>query len=156
MTCHYKSHLNIGTELRGTAILVKRGITVTEIKRLPSGRGMAIKFQNTRIINIYAPSGAERKNKREKFYTTDIIPLLPPAGVDKIMGGDFNCVLQQADATGQPTFSRALDALVRGLQFVDAWDQQARPLFTHYKTMGATRSDRFYVTRNLSARKTGV
>jgi hypothetical protein len=45
--CHYTSHLNIGTELRGTAILVKHGIMVTKVKRQPSGRGMAAKFRNT-------------------------------------------------------------------------------------------------------------
>jgi hypothetical protein len=154
--CHYTSYMNIGTELRGTAILVKQGIMVSEVKRLPSGRGMAAKFRNTWIINIYAPSGAERKNERETFYTTDILHLLPPPGGDMILGGDFNCVLLREDATGQPMLSRALDILVRGLQLVDAWDQKARPIFTHYTTLGATRIDRFYVTRTLSERKTGV
>jgi hypothetical protein len=63
-----------------------------------------------------------------------------------ILGGDFNGVLLRADATGQPMLSRALDALVRGLQLVDVWDQNARPIFTHYTTMGATRIDRLYIT----------
>jgi exonuclease III len=56
----YKPYLNTGTDQRGTAILTKNGITITNVKRLPSGRGIAALFQRTWIINEYAPSGADR------------------------------------------------------------------------------------------------
>jgi hypothetical protein len=36
---HYTAYINFGIELRGTAILTKHGITLTNIKRLPCGRG---------------------------------------------------------------------------------------------------------------------
>jgi hypothetical protein len=48
---HYKSYLNTGTDQRGTAMLTKNGITKTNVKRLPSGRGIAALFQRTWIIN---------------------------------------------------------------------------------------------------------
>jgi exonuclease III len=74
---NYTSYLNIRTHQRGTAIPIKNGITIANVKRLPSGRGIAALFQGTRIINVYAPSGAEKRDARERFYTTDITPLLP-------------------------------------------------------------------------------
>ena len=52
---------NIGTDGRGTAILAKSGINLTDVKRLPSGRGIAASFFGTKTVNIYAPSGAEEK-----------------------------------------------------------------------------------------------
>ena len=59
--CNYTVFDNIGTDGRGTAILAKPGINLTEVKRLPSGRGIAASFFGTKIVNIYAPSGAEKK-----------------------------------------------------------------------------------------------
>jgi hypothetical protein len=59
-TQHYKSYLNIGTDQCGTAILIKNGITITNVKRLPSGKGIPALFQRTWIIHAYAPSGVEK------------------------------------------------------------------------------------------------
>ena len=58
---NYIVHCNIGTEGRGTAILSKTGINLTDVMRLPSGRGIVAHISGTRIVNIYAPSGAEKK-----------------------------------------------------------------------------------------------
>jgi exonuclease III len=43
LTHRYTQHINVGTEKRGTAILVKDGIMLTEIRCLPSGRGITAK-----------------------------------------------------------------------------------------------------------------
>ena len=43
----YTAHINQGTEGRGTAILTKEGLSISNIKRLPSGRGMAAIFNGT-------------------------------------------------------------------------------------------------------------
>jgi hypothetical protein len=53
--------MNEGTDRRGTAILAKEGIPITDIKRIPSGREMAAMFNGTWLINICGPSGAEKK-----------------------------------------------------------------------------------------------
>jgi exonuclease III len=37
----YTAYINEGIEKRGTAILVREGLSLTDIKRLPSGRGIA-------------------------------------------------------------------------------------------------------------------
>jgi exonuclease III len=127
------------------------------VKRLPSGRGIAALFQGTWIIKVYAPSGAEKRDARERFYTTDIMPLLPLTRSKVILVGDFNCILTQADATGRKNFNRALDTLVRGLALIDTWDHTTtRPIFTHYAPMGASRIDRTYISENIKSKKTGI
>jgi exonuclease III len=74
---NYETYLNIGSNMRGTAILVKYGIEVGDVKRLATGRGMAAHILNKWFINVYAPSGTEKKAERERFYTTDMATLLP-------------------------------------------------------------------------------
>jgi exonuclease III len=66
----YTKHINLGVEKRGIGILAKEGINPTDIRRLPSGRGMATNFHGTCLINLYAPLGAEKKQERESFYNT--------------------------------------------------------------------------------------
>jgi exonuclease III len=41
----YTSRINVGTNLRGTAILTRTGLVVDEVRRLPTGRGIAINIQ---------------------------------------------------------------------------------------------------------------
>ena len=61
MIGNYTAHINIGTDGGGTAILVKEGITLTNNQRIPSGREIAATLHGIRIVNIYAPSGSEKK-----------------------------------------------------------------------------------------------
>jgi endonuclease/exonuclease/phosphatase family metal-dependent hydrolase len=154
MTHNTTQHMNIGTELHSTAILTKHGITQTNIKRLPCGRGIAGLFQNTWIINVYAPSGAEKRDARECFYTTDIISLLPLTRQAIILAGDFNCVLRQIGATGRKNVSKALDILVSGLKPHDAYGHiKTNPIFTHCTTTGASRIDRNYISENIHSNR---
>jgi exonuclease III len=62
---NYTAHLNTGAEGRGKAILVKDDCKLSNIRYMPSGRGMTFNFSGVRIVNIYAPSGAERRRERE-------------------------------------------------------------------------------------------
>ena len=66
---NYTKHINIGTEHRGTAILVKDGIQINNIICLPSGRGIAGVLEGIHMIKIYAPSGAAKKEERKPFTT---------------------------------------------------------------------------------------
>jgi len=75
----YSAHINEGIEKRGTSILMKEGISVNNIKKLPSGRGIHGLFEDTWIINVYAPSGAEKRQERENFFTNELAYLLPKA-----------------------------------------------------------------------------
>jgi len=64
--------MNIGTDKRGTAILAKHGLALSNIQRLLSGRGMSASFRGILIVNIYAPSAAEKRQEREAFYNTEV------------------------------------------------------------------------------------
>ena len=72
---NYNAHIKQGTEGRGTPILTKAELTVTNTKHLPSGRGIASIMNETRIINIYAPSGAEKRADRKILHQR---PTAPP------------------------------------------------------------------------------
>jgi exonuclease III len=50
----YTDHINIGTEGRGTAIIMKAELTARNVIRSPTGRGIALEFNRVWIINVYA------------------------------------------------------------------------------------------------------
>jgi exonuclease III len=47
----YTVHMNLGSEGRGHSI-TKDGLDISNIKRLPSGRGIAAAFNGTWIVNV--------------------------------------------------------------------------------------------------------
>jgi len=143
----YNTHLNIGASLRGTAILAKSTLHLTNITTLPSGRAIAVDSKGIRLINVYEPSGKARRTDREQFYTTELSYLFHDGPTDLLIGGDFNCVLHPGDSTEQFQPNMALTQMIRGLELHDAWNQNpARPTDTYYSSHGATRLDRFYIT----------
>jgi len=97
----YTVHVNIGTDRCGTAVLAKDGLTLSNIQRLPSGRGMSASFRGIFIVNIYAPSGAEKRQERDGFYNTEVVHLIPSSSTAMVLAGDFNCVITKDDCTGQ-------------------------------------------------------
>jgi hypothetical protein len=57
----FVAHTNIGTTGRGTAILTRDHIQLTNIVCLTTGRGMAAVLYKVTLVNVYAPSCAERQ-----------------------------------------------------------------------------------------------
>ena len=151
----YTVHMNIGTDRRGTAVLAKDGLALLNVQRLPSGRRMSASFHGIFIVNIYAPSGAERRQEREAFYNTEVVQLIPSSSTAMRLAGDFNCVITNDDCTGQRNYSRTLARLIHGL--VDVWETTpTRTAYTHYTATGASRIDRIYVTHDLRRRQQGA
>ena len=101
----FTAYTNIGTTGRGTAILTRDHIQLTNIVCLPTGRGMAAQSQNVTTVNIYAPSGTERRRDREDFFSNELPYLLRDIPPSLLVGGDFNSVLANMDATGHPNYS---------------------------------------------------
>jgi exonuclease III len=95
----YATHLNIGTSMRGTAILARNEITLTNIIKVPSGRNMAATYNGLLIINVYFPSGTARRTDRESFYTSEQTCVPQAESHNVILGGDFNCVMHPVDTT---------------------------------------------------------
>ena len=153
----YNAIVNECTDKRGTAILAKTGLHLQNIKRIPSGRGITAVFQGIWKINIYAPSGAEKRVERECFFNNDVTVLISTDSADVIIAGDFNCVISLADCTGKPTTSRALVTLIKGMVSV-MYGKRTR---THHPTHitpydGASRINRIYITDPLKRRKQGA
>jgi exonuclease III len=87
-------------------------ITITNITRLASGRGIAAEYRGIWLVNVYAPSGTAKRQVRERFYNDELPYLLRVSPSNMIIGGDFNCLLNQTDSTGHFNCSKALDRLV--------------------------------------------
>jgi exonuclease III len=97
------------------------------------GRGISDLFNETRIINIYAPSGSEKKREREEFYTDHVARLPTHSGENMVLAGDFNCVLTPSDCTGSLNISQSIGRLVTGLDLVGVWNMnEVRKIDTHY------------------------
>jgi exonuclease III len=79
--------------------LIEERLTISNRTRLPSGRGIAVLFQGTYIINVYAHSGAEKRGEREDFFTIEVPKLLSKTPTDIVLAGDFNCILENNDST---------------------------------------------------------
>jgi exonuclease III len=54
----YTTYVNVGTEMRGTAFVMRNTIKLENINKLPSGRGMTAKFRGITLINIQDVPGA--------------------------------------------------------------------------------------------------
>jgi exonuclease III len=152
----YATYYNIGSTQRGTAIVARDNIVLNSITKIPSGRAIAAKFQDTWIINVYAPSGAVKRDERERFFNVDLTYLLRTETDKIIIGGDFNCVLNKTDITGQYNHSRTLELLTTGLALRDAWENKSTKAYTHYSPTGASRLDRFYISHPLYKNKSSI
>ena len=82
----YETHHNIGTSMRVTAILTKRGITLTNITKIPSERAITAEYRGTLLVNVSAPSGTAKRNEREHFYNTELPYLLRTTLARMILG----------------------------------------------------------------------
>jgi len=102
----YHTITNIGTSLRGTAILHKLNIKLHRVERLPTGRGISVYLGGACIVNTYVPSGTARRTEMEEFFNEGIIGLLHTSPTNLLLAGDFNCLLNSSDSTGQRTCIR--------------------------------------------------
>ena len=59
--------------MRGTAFMTRKELQVTNITKLPSGRGIVTDCGGITLLNIYAPSGTARSVERENFFNTKLV-----------------------------------------------------------------------------------
>jgi exonuclease III len=152
----YATYLNIGADIRGTAIMARHDFPLTDVTSLPTGRAIAANHGGLRLINVYAPAGTARLADREHFFNSELPTLLYAAAPSMLIGGDFISVPQAADTTGPFTSSRALSEIVQGLTLRCLEPGSTATTFTHYSPSGATRIDHFYLTQDFLGRKTGI
>ena len=139
----------------GTASLVSSDLQTSNIKFDSEGRMITFDVENATFANVYLPSGnnQEMKNSREN-YAAKIIPELLINSKDVgVIGGDWNCIVCEKDATKNAAqkMSKSLKRLVKNF----CWNDSFRTLnpcsqaFSRYYESdqfgdGATRIDRQY------------
>ena len=143
---------NVGEKLRGTAIIYRKQLVPTEIEQSPCGRITSLTLNKIRIINIYAPSGSNKKSERNLFFTHDLLYYLRHTHLPTLLAGDFNCVLEGKDQSSTPSnFCKSLFNVCKELNLTDAW-RYVHPNeveFSFFRSSSASRLDRFYVSSHL-------
>ena len=116
-------------------------------------------------VNIYAPSGSEKKHDRNVFFGQDIFGALTlhHEAAWVIGGRHFNCVLGSVDVEGGVGFSQkfcpSLKDLVRTSSLSDVFrlENPRAEEFTFFRAGKApSRLDRFYISSGLVSVVTGV
>jgi hypothetical protein len=142
--------------MRGTAIVAPNDIALTNINKFPSGREFAAEYKGLYIANIYIPSGRARRTEREKFYNADLPLLLQTGHGELIVRGEFNCVTDPTDTTGNFHASMALLEMIRG-SILPIRERKTRP--DPYKDTTLLRAPvelTIYISRGMTTRKTGI
>jgi hypothetical protein len=94
---------------------------------------------------------------KQKFFKSEVICVLLHLLQKYIIGDDFNCVLYTYDCTGDFNPCKALEALVKNLDIVDAWwNTPDRRAYTYYAVKVASTVGRLDINRNLSKQKVGT
>lgn len=149
----FEETVNLGPRRRGTAILHRSGLQLSDVTQLPSGRAISARLGDVTVLNVYAPTGSRGRRERDTFFTADLAPLLASAGGRFVWGGDFNAVLSGAQTTGTAYPCQTLKKIVSEAGLTDAWEK-LRPGergFTYVAPQGAcaSRLDRFYISTQI-------
>ena len=88
----------------GTSTLVKNELTFENVKCDTSGRAIVFDIGGITLGNFYGHSGTDAKSKsnRENFCSEVVPQLLTNTRQAGFIGGDWNCILDKADATAHP------------------------------------------------------
>ena len=108
----YDVYHNIGSHNRGTAIVARGDIVLKNINKVPSGRAIAAEYEGLHFVHTYAPSGTAKRAKREHFHNAEVPKLLQTGHGELIIGGNFNCVTDPDDTSGNFYTSRALVEMI--------------------------------------------
>ena len=138
----------------GTGIMWHSSIPVTQVIPLYPCRMQVAMLGVYPLVNIYVPAGNNRAIERRQFFTENLFGLL--AGYEDIlpiMGGDWNCVIENIDLQSERYFqdrkSRDLENIVRHFNYLDCFRylHGRKREFTWDGRQGASASrlDRFYI-----------
>ena len=163
----FKAEVNIDADQPtrpGTALVWKKSLPVTDVFTLVMCRAQVALLGPYMLLNIYAPSGSDKKFERATFFGQDVFRALRlQPGASWIVGGDWNCVLKTMDIEGgvgfAQKFSPALKDLVRSSDLCDVFRQEfpRKEEFTFFRAGKApSRLDRFYISRVLAEGLSGT
>ena len=141
----------------GTALVWRRTLPIRDVFTLVLCRAQLAVLGPYMLLNVYAPSGSDKKQERSEFFGQDIFRALRLSpGAMWIMRGDFNCVLAIDVERGvgyKQKFCPALKDLVRTQGLCDIFREKLprREEFTFFRTGKApSRLDKFYICRSMA------
>ena len=141
----------------GTAIVWRTSLPVREVSTIVPCRAQCALLWDYAFLNIYAPSGSDKKFERGSFFARDIFKALSlHVNSSWILGGDFNCILKPIDVENGTGFLQKrclqLADLVNGKNFQDIF-RYLHPVakeYTFFRASAApSRLDRFYFSQDL-------
>ena len=159
----YTGKVNINVEdssKPGTALVWRSSLPVRDVAVCVPCRAQVAYLGAYAIMNVYAPSGSDKKYERGNFFSREIFRILSLHSESKwLLGGDFNCVLKPIDIENGTGFQQKkclqLAELVKTKKLWDAF-RYLYPIskeFTFFRATAApSRLDRFYLPRDLLLR----
>ena len=159
----YKAKANIDPEnpsKPGTAMIWKVDLPFTWVGDVVTCRAQLAMLGSYPLVNLYAPSGSDKRGQRREFFGQEIFRILRSlgGGQSPIIAGDFNCVLKPADIEDGIGFNTkncpALDDLVKAFALTDAFRKlhPSKKEFTFIRgNCAKSRLDRFYLPQNLAS-----
>ena len=148
----------------GVAIVWRSVLPLREIRTLVSCRAQLAFLGSIAVVNVYAPSGSDRKFERESFFARDLFRAFSTNSTTNwIIGGDFNCILKPIDVENGTGFNQKkcpqlLDLVnINSLRDVFRHFYPNRKEYTFFRTSCApSRLDRFYVSQKILQRVNSV
>ena len=109
------------------------------------------------FMNIYAPSGSDKKQERALFFSRDIFCTLSlNSNLSWLLAGDYNCILSAMDVENGVGFKNKncpqLSELVKAKKLVDIFRRKNPNLREYTFNRGnaaASRLDRIYLSEHL-------
>lgn len=113
--------VNISSDNKGTAIIVRKTMVISNVLLEPNGRIVSLVVNGVNFINVYGHSGSNYRRECNDLFTNLIaVHLSKQDAAISVIGGDFNCVLENGDSRG-PTknYCAGLKNLVDLFSFKD-------------------------------------
>ena len=157
----YKARSNVDPENPshpGTAMVWKSDLPFVWVGDIVTCRAQLAMLGPFPLLNIYGPSGSDKRGLRREFFGQDIFRAFRSMGGEQlpILGGDFNCVTKPIDIENGTGFNvkkcPALEDLVKTFGLSDSFRTLHPNIeeFTFMRASGAkSRLDRFYLPQNL-------
>ena len=88
-------------EKPGIAIAWHHTIPIKDVHSLKLCRIQMASLGPYRLVNIYGPSGSDKKQERSLFYGEDLFNVMQLVSKNPVIcGGDYNCLLKPIDVEG--------------------------------------------------------
>ena len=153
-----KTNINLEDPSKpGTAIVWRSILPVKDVTIIVGCRAQVAYLGGYALLNIYAPSGSDKKYERGSFFSKEIFRALSLHSDSKwIVGGDFNCVLKPIDVENGTGFQQKncpqLSDMVRAKKLKDVFRSlypNSREFTFFRATAAPSRLDRFYLASDL-------